>query len=48
MGRERDEFHREQVERRQWELEQAGYGFREAERLANEQIVHDHDPRDDD
>ena len=46
MGRERDEFHREMVEQRRWELENQGYGCREAKRLANEQIVHDHDPRD--
>jgi len=46
MGRARDEFHREMVEQRRWELEREGHGPREAKRLANEQIVHDHDPRD--
>lgn len=48
MGRERDQFHREQVEQREWELENQGYTYTEASRLAREQIVHDHDPRDDD
>lgn len=48
MGRARDEFHQEQVERRLWELENQGYSYQEAARLANEQIVHDHDPRDED
>jgi hypothetical protein len=47
MGRERDEMHREEVEQRRRELESQGYNFNEAKRLAKEQIVHDHDPRDD-
>jgi len=48
VGWERDEMHREAVYQRQEELEREGYGYREAVRLANEQIVHDHDPRDED
>lgn len=48
VGRERDEFHRECVEQRFNELEYQGYSYAEATRLAEEQIVHDHDPRDED
>ena len=48
MGRERDECHRECVEQRFNELEYQGYSYAEATRLAEEQIVHDHDPRDED
>lgn len=47
MGRARDEFHREEVEQRRWELEYQGYNYAEAKRLAKEQIIHDHDPQDD-
>lgn len=48
VGRERDEFHQECVEQRFNELLDAGHGYSEANRLAEEQIVHDHDPRDED
>jgi hypothetical protein len=34
------------VEQREQELEREGYSWQEARRLAKEQIVHDHDPRD--
>jgi len=46
MGWARDQFHEECVEQRRVELERDGYSYREARRLADEQIIHDHDPRD--
>jgi hypothetical protein len=46
MGWRRDQFHREQVEQREWQLENEGYSDAEARRLARKQIVHDHDPQD--
>ena len=48
MGRERDEMHYEEVQQRRQELEAQGHNFSEAKRLAKEQIIHDHDPRDTD
>ena len=48
MGWERDEMHQDAVYQRQQELERDGHSWREARRIANEQIVHDHDPRDED
>jgi hypothetical protein len=46
MGRERDAMYEEDVYQRFCELEREGYSYRTASRLAREQIVHDHDPRD--
>jgi len=46
MGWERDEMHRDEVWQRQAELERGGHSWKEAQRLANEQIIHDHDPQD--